>query len=144
MTASPTLRVNRWFVAACVLMLLTATAHSLGHFSPIPTDPATKALLAAMRGYTMDLGMGMKPSQWDVFNALSLTMTVSLAWLGCLGLLVAYSDMGRRTVQRTIIIFILGNGLLAGLYLFYRIPPPFVSLGTIEAVLLVAALRAPR
>jgi hypothetical protein len=137
-------RANYWFVTASVLMLLTAVAHSIGHFSAPPDDPATQALVAALRGHTLDLGMGMTPSQWDVLNSLSLTMTVSLLWLGIVGLVVAFSDMGRRTVQRVTAVYILANGALVGLNYYYQVPPPLVSLGVVEAVLLVAFLRAPR
>lgn len=137
-------RANYWFVTASVLMLFTAVAHSIGHFSALPDDPATRALVAALKGYTLDLGMGMTPSQWDVLNSLSLTMTVSLMWLGIVGLVVAFSDMGRRTVQRVTAVYILANGALVGLNYYYQVPPPLVSLGVVELVLLVAFLRAPR
>lgn len=137
-------RANYWFVTASVLMLLTAVAHSIGHFSTLPDDPATQALVVTLKGYRLDLGMGMTPSQWDVLKSLSLTMTVSLLWLGIVGLVVAFSDMGRRTVQRVTVVYILANGALVGLNYYYQVPPPLVSLGVVEAVLLVAFLRAPR
>jgi hypothetical protein len=144
MSAPERRRANRWFIIASVLMLLTAAAHSVGHVLPLPPDPATQALVAAMKGYVLDMGMEMKPSQWDVLQSLSLTMTVSLLWLGVLGLVVAFSDMGRRTVQRVIVVYIVANGVLVGLNYYYQIPPPLISLGIVEAVLLISFVRAPR
>jgi hypothetical protein len=144
MSAPERPRANRWFMIASVLMLLTAAAHSMGHFSPLPTDAETQRLVFAMQGYVLDLGMGMKPTQWDVLQSLSLTMTVTLLWLGVLGLVVAVSDMGRRTVQRVVAVYIVANGILVALYSYYRLPPPLISLGIVEAVLLVSFVRAPR
>jgi hypothetical protein len=140
-------RANYWFVFACVLMLLTGVAHSLGHFAEPPSDPATRALIAALRGYRIplpDIGLGQAPTQWDVLQSLSLTMTVSLFWLAIVGLVVAFSDMGRRTVQRVTAVYLLVNGVLVGLFGYYRIAPPLLSLGLVELVLVVAFVRAPK
>jgi hypothetical protein len=140
-------RANYWFVFACVLMLLTGVAHSVGHFSAPPSDPATLALTAALQAYRPplpDIGLGQAPTQWDILQSLSLTMTVSLFWLAGVGLVVAFSDMGRRTVQRVTVVYLLANGVLVGLFAYHRMAPPLVSLGLVELVLIVAFARAPK
>ncbi len=140
-------RANYWFVTACVLLLLTGLAHSLGHFAEPPADPETVGLISALRGYRVqmpDAGLGLAPTQWDVHQSLSLTMSVSLFWLAVVGLVVAFSDMGRRTVQRVTAVYILANGVLAGLFLYYNLALPFLSLGLVELVLVTAYARAPR
>jgi hypothetical protein len=140
-------RANYWFVSACVLMLLTAAAHSAGHFAEPPADPAMQALIAALQGYRLpmpDLGLGLAPTQWDALQSLSLMMTVSLCWLAAVGVVVAFSDMGRRTVQRVTAVYALANGVLIGLFAYYQLAPPLLSLGLVELVLIVAFVRAPK
>ena len=76
-------RGNRLLASGSILIILVAMLHTLGHFAPVPADDtALHAVMAAMRGYQFDIGMGMKPNMMDIFESLSLTMTITVLFLG--------------------------------------------------------------
>jgi len=133
---------RRLFTAASLGLIVVALMHSLGHFSPEPDDLGFKAVRGAMRSYHLGLGLGMQPSLHDVFSSLSLTMSVTLLLLGVLNLLVARSDEGGRMVRAAAAASVIGVGVLVGIFLYYRIPPPLIALGIVEA-LFVLSLALP-
>ena len=134
---------RRFFSIACMALILVALAHTVGHFSPPPTnDPAFDALDQAMKGTLIPMG-SMSPSFFDVVQSLSLTMSVTLALLGALGLVAAASrDTGDALVHRLALFYLLGTGGLVAIFAVYRIPPPLYTL-TVVAVLFVLSVAVP-
>ena len=136
---------RRLFSSASLSLMLVALLHTLGHFSPPPEDPALASLQAAMESQKFDLGLGMQPSVSDVFNSLSLTMTVTLLSLGALNLAVARADdASGRLVRSFTIVNVVGVGALVAIYGFYRIPPPLITLAAVEVQFLLALVLQVR
>jgi hypothetical protein len=134
-------RGRRLFTVASIALIVVACLHAIGHFSPPPSDPAARALLAAMRAYRIPLGLGMQPSILDIQQSLSLTMAITLLWLGLQNLAAAAADgAAGQVVRRLNVISVLGVGTLVGVFGFYRIPPPFTTLAVVEVLFLLALL----
>jgi len=137
-------RGRRLFSIASILLILTAVAHTLGHFQPDPQTPEFANLKSTMQSYQIDLGMGMKPSIHGIFESLSLTMTITLLLLGLQNLLVAAVDESGKMIRRFALVNIVGVGALIALYWSYRIPPPLISFAIVEIVFLLAVLTPDR
>ena len=144
-TLSPVRRVfrrgRRLFTIASLALIVTAGLHSVGHFAPIPPNTSLQMITEEMAAVRLPLGMGMAPSMLGIFLALSLTMGVTLLWLALQNLAAAAGE-DSRVVRRQTWISVLCCGVLVWVYWHYRIPPPFVSLATVE-VLFVGALALP-
>jgi hypothetical protein len=70
-------------------------------------------------------------------------MGVTLLWLGAGNLVAAATDdAAGRVVRGFNVVNVLGLALLVGLFAFYRIPPPLLTLAAVEA-LFVLALALP-
>jgi hypothetical protein len=131
---------RRLFSAASIATIVVAILHSIGHFSPPPANDAQYTVLErTMRDYRIPLGLGMAPSIHDIFESLSLTMSVSLLAFGILGLVLAADrDATPRLLSRTAAVFAGTMGLLTVLYLLYRIPPPFITIAIVTALYALA------
>lgn len=140
------LRSGRWpLVVASVGLLLVAAAHTLGHLQPPPQDGPQAELIAAMDALRLDgLGLGWRPSVHEVFDSLSLTMTIALIWLGALGLVVAKLDRAACLLRPFALLAAAGNGALVVLFWQQRIAPPFVTLAVVELFFVLAAWRPGR
>ncbi|MBI1848894.1 MAG: hypothetical protein HYR85_00980 [Planctomycetes bacterium] len=124
---------RRLFTTASILTVLTAIAHSLGHFAPPPTDEPTLKVLAAMGEYHVPLGFGMSPSMFQIQQALSLTMGITFAAFGILGLVLAASrDVPTSTLRRVGWVNAVWVAAAGATYAYYRIPPPLISTALIE------------
>ena len=134
---------RRLFSIASILLILTAVAHTLGHFSPESTTPEFTNLKSTMQAYQIDM-MGMKPSAHGILQSLSLTLTIMLLMLGLQNLLVAMVDESGKMIRRFALVNIIGVAALVALYWYYRIPPPLVSFVIVEIVLLLAVLIPDR
>lgn len=130
----------RLFAVGSILMLLTAAAHTAGHFSPIPeNDAALKSVIEAMTGYTLDMGMGMRPSLMAVQLSLSLTMTIFLVFLAAQNLATLYwAGESVWLVRGLSVINLLCSAALTALYGYYRIPPPLICFALISLLLILA------
>lgn len=133
---------NRLFATAAILMIVVAMLHTIGHFAPAPVDDtALHAVMAAMRSYQFDLGLGMRPNFMDVFQSLSLTMSISLLFLGLQNLItLAFAGENSKLVQRLTLLNLIGVGALAILNAIYRLPPPLISFVVVEVILLLSLL----
>jgi len=119
---------NRLLMISTVLLLLVAAAHTSGVFSEPPDDPATRAVLDAMRGYTLELGLGMRPSLLDIQISLGLTMTLFLLFMVAVQVVaMTATEVGSPVRSRLILATTLANWALVALYAIYRVPPPLIS-----------------
>lgn len=122
-------------------MILVAVAHSAGHFIEQELPPKMQKAVEAMNDTDLDMGLGMKPTFFSIFNALSLTMSICCAHLGVLDLVLA-RKADDATVRSATIVNVLGVGGLVVLYFWYRIPPPLITLAAVEALFLAALIRS--
>jgi hypothetical protein len=130
---------RRLFTVAAVLMLLTASAHTIGALSPWPDGPAERKLLAEMRGYVLSMGLGMNPSVFDIYRDLSFTMSITLAALGIMNLVLAASrDATDALLRRAGWVNAVWVGAFLALNYAFQIPPPLLCAVVIEAVVLLA------
>jgi hypothetical protein len=135
-------RGRRLFSSAAVLMILTAAAHTAGHFSP-GSGPDEERVISAMAGFHIPLGLGMNPSILQIYKNLSLTMTITFLAIGSLNLLLAASrDTSERLLLRVKLINVVWVGAFLILCVFYQVTPPLLSALIIE-VLLLASLVMP-
>jgi hypothetical protein len=135
-------RGNRLLAAGSILIIVVAMLHTIGHFAPAPADDtALHAVTAAMRGYQLDMGMGMKPSMMDIYESFSLTMTITVLFLGIQNLvtLTAAGD-NSKLVRRITVLSMLWVGGLIILNAIYRVPPPLFSFIVVEIVLVLSLL----
>jgi hypothetical protein len=133
------------FAAASIAMILVAILHTIGNtLSSPPSDAAYTSLEAAMRAYTVPLGMGMVPSVWDVYRGLVFTMSICLAAMGALGIVVGASrDATPRLLSRVAIAQTIASAALTALYLAYQITPALISMAVVT-LLFAIAVRTTR
>lgn len=137
---------RRSLTVAAIATLLVAAAHTVATFAPPPAnDAAMLAVIAAMQGYQMPMGLGMAPTVWDVQMALSVTMSLFLIAFAVLGLSFAGDrDAAPRTLSRIAMISAGTMAALTVVYAVFRIPPPLVTIAILAILYLVAALRTLR
>lgn len=112
------------FTAGGVLHLLTAAAHTVGHFASREPKPEEARLVEQMKQVGGEM-MGMHFSTWSVLNCLSLYMsvfgvTVGLLCLFAKGALAAHPGALRRVG----ILCALSAALLAGIAFWAHLAPP--------------------
>ena len=132
---------RRTFVVASVFLLLVGGLTAYGHFAYRSTDPALLAIEATLRGTRVPLGLGLSPSLLDLQDALSLTMAVTLVWLGVMGIAIGLSDASAQVLRRMTFVDLAGCAGLVVLYAHFRIPPPLVSLALVEVLFVLSLLR---
>jgi hypothetical protein len=135
---------RRLFSTASIALIVVAILHSIGSFAPGPVDPALESLVSEMKAFRLPLGLGMRPSMFDIHQSLALTMSVMLLWLGLQNLTAARSDPTGSFVRLLNVFSVLGVGALVALYAFYRIPPPFISLAVVELLFVLALATSSR
>jgi hypothetical protein len=119
-------------------MLLTALAHTVGQFAPLSPEEST--VVNAMRGHRIDLGLGMRPSFFDIFRDLSFTMGLLQAALALINLVIAAAAEVSGTLLKRItwlnVIWVAG---FTAVGLGFRVSPPVIS-GLVILGFLVASL----
>ena len=106
--------------------------------------PGLHRLLAAIDGYHAPLGMGMRPSFHDIHMSLVFTMTVSLLSLGVLGLVFAADPkVSSNQLTKLAALAAATAAFMTGIYWFYQIPPPLLSLAVVT-VLYSGSIRTTR
>ena len=131
---------RRLSAAAGVLLVLAATAHTIGHV-PLLFGIERSGSVAAMAEDHEILGLGMAPSMLDIHLALVLTLSVTFVALGAITLSVALADADAE-LRRIVWIDAIAVGVLVVVYAYYRIPPPLVSTVLVEALLVAALLQS--
>ena len=117
---------RRLYTTSSILMIVVAGLHTFGTSQPIPVE--FQGVLQAMQGASVDMGMGMTPTIWDLDRSLAYTMSLTLALLGGLGLILAGTpEATSRVLSRTAAVMTAGCVALAVLYWIYRVPPPLIS-----------------
>ena len=132
---------RRAFSIGCLALIVVACLHTLGHFAPPPQDPASLALDAALKGYTVEMPL-MSTTAFAVLQSLSLTMTITFLALGAAGLVAARS-CATDAVRRLAVAYGLAVAALVVVFGVYRVGPPFVTLALV-LVAFVTALLPPR
>ena len=132
---------RRTFVVASVFLMIVGALHAYGHLASKATDPPLIAIEAAMRTYRVPLGLGMSPSMLAMVNGQALSMSISLIWLGLLGIFVGLSDASPQVLRRMTFVNLAGCAGLVLLYAHDRIPPPLVSLALVEVMFTLSLIR---
>jgi hypothetical protein len=132
---------RRWFAAGSIATIVVAALHTIGNtLAPEPTDAAYVALVAAMRGYVIPLGLGMFPSMWAIYHSLVFTMSICLVAMGGLGLVIgSSSDASPRLIARAALVLFVASAALTALFLFCRITPALVSMAVVTVLYGMAA-----
>lgn len=136
-------RGRRLFTSASFAMIAVALLHTLGNLDTTPADASEASLQQAMRAYRVPMGLGMRPSVWDIFRELTFTMSVTLPAAGVLGLVLAAArQVTARVLRRAAIVFGLAAGALTVISAVYQIPPPLVTLAVVTALYAAAAAQS--
>ncbi|NUO81444.1 hypothetical protein HUU05_15310 [candidate division KSB1 bacterium] len=137
-------RGNRLFAAGAIGILLTAILHTLGHFSSPPDEPALLAVLNAMSGYRLDMGMA-RPTIMEIHDSLSLTMTILLLVVGSLDLVVlGLAPDATRLLHALKIVNLLGIAGLVAVFVLYPIPPPMLCFAVVALLFLLSLIFQKR
>lgn len=137
-------RGRRLFTVGSIGIAVIGLLHGIGHFSS-PTDPGLKVVETAMAAQHMDMGPGFNPSLLGIFTALSITFSLLFWGIAAFNLIVAASaDTTQELIGRLAWANAIVMGVLTGLYLYYRILPPFATILVIVVLFLLAAIRSPR
>src|SRR5262245_8963783 len=121
-------RGRRLFTIASLTTVLVACLHAIGNSNTTPVDAGEAAVIQAMTGYTIPLGMGMAPSFWDILRTLVHTMTVTLVALGAVGLtLAADRQVGARVLRKVAVILAISSAVMSVVCYIHQIPPPLIS-----------------
>ena len=136
---------RRLYLAASIAMILVAGLHTLGQFAPPPPSGELTTLRGMMRAVRIDMGLGMRPSMYDVHRSLAFTMSVTLVAIGAFGVLIARAeDASGRLLRQAIVLSTIATGILVVLFAAYRIPPPLLTIAMVEILFLAALVRALR
>jgi len=129
---------RRLFTVGSVLMILTAAAHTAGHFSP-SAGPEEDAVFATMQGHRVPLGLGMTPSILDIFKSLSLTLPITFVAIAALNLAVlAGADSSVTLLRRLTWVNLVWVGVFGATMLAFHVLPPLICAVVIEVVLLAS------
>jgi hypothetical protein len=121
-------RGRRLFTIASSITILVACLHAIGNANTTPANAAEAAVVQAMTGFTIPLGIGMAPSFWDILRVLVHTMTVTLAALGAVGLtLAADRQVPAHALRRFAAILTIASAVLSVVCYVHQIPPPLIS-----------------
>jgi len=132
---------RRVLAAAGVALLLTAAAHTVGHFAPVPPNSPLETITEEMAAVRVPMGMGIAPSVLDISRSLSLAMSILLVWAGLSTLTVAAHGT-RRDVQRRAWSGLVFSAVLAALFWRLQVPPPLVSFAVVTLLFGAAAAVA--
>ena len=136
---------RRLYLSGSIAMILVAGLHTVGQFAPPPPDGEFTTLLGMRRAVHIDLGLGMRPSMYEVHRSLAFTMSVTLVAIGLFGVMIARAeDPVGRMLRRAIVLSTLATGILVAIFAAYRIPPPLLTLAVVELLFLAALVRALR
>lgn len=129
---------RRAFSIGSIVLILTAIAHTLGNLPAPPSTPQEATLLDTMKSFILDMG-SMKPSMWDVFRALNLTMSVTVLFWGVQNLVLA--RLGNAALIRPLALcsFVACLALVV-LYWIYPVPPALISFGVAALIFGIALL----
>lgn len=132
---------RRMFTIACILILLTAVLHTIGNWSVNPTGEEEQKVITAMQDFHLQMGMGMEPSFFDLFRALTFVMTVTFLALGAVGLMLSGSrTISTAMVRRLTWSYAIWNGAFTAVCFYYKVPPPLICGIVIELALVIALL----
>ena len=142
MISSMFVRGRRLFTTASIATLVLSLLHVFGTSRPVP--PTIDGIAQEMQNTSIDMGFGMAPSMWDMHQAVTYTMGVTLAMLGALGLVfAATTDIPAKVLTRTAAVFTAGFIVLAALFYVYRLPGP-IMIFVVLALLWGVAQRTTR
>ena len=135
---------RRLFSIASIATIVVAILHTIGNTASSDDDSALLAVLAAMRGHHVPLGIGMSPSIWDIYRGLVFTMSVCLLAIGVLGLVLAADpDSTPRLLSRSALVLAVASAALTIIYAVYQIPPSLISMAIVTA-LYAGAVKSTR
>jgi len=128
------------FSIACILIIVTAVLHTVGNLSTKTKDPGEDQLITAIKNFHFTMG-SMSPSFYDLFRALTFTMSITFVALGMIGLMLTSSKSVSSGVIRNMTWFYaIWNGAFTILCFHYRVPPPLICGVLIELVLIAGLL----
>ena len=133
---------TRLYSTATILLVLVAALHTLGLFNE-PVDEDGVALVEAMRAYTVDVGMGMHPSVYDVQMSLGLTMPIFMVFLTLLSIVVLYGSPTAALLRRVTLVNAVCMWSLAVLYWVYQVFPPLISFVLVGVLYNASFVRSP-
>ncbi len=126
------------FKTGCVLSILTAALHLVGHFQePRPENDQERQLLELMRGLRFDAG-GVTRSMQDILGGLSLSFTVLMLLMGVHGLLIARAG-DARLVRTSAWVYAAAATAVTAIGVVCFPTPAFVCTGLVGAAYLVAS-----
>lgn len=123
---------KRLFTAGCVVLIATGLVHLLGHYAMMTNageGETERQLLALMRDYRRDLGLGFVRSTFDILAGFSLSFSVLPIGLGLLGLVVRRNaDRAPGLLRQSAIVYAGIFGIMTGVAIRYWFPAPLVFL----------------
>jgi hypothetical protein len=128
---------RRLFSIACLLIIVTAMLHTIGNLSVSTKDPGEGQLIAAIQNFHFKMGMGMNPSFYELFRALTFTMSITFLALGVIGLILTGSKgVSGRVIRDVTWFYAFWNGAFTIVCYCYHVPPPLICGVLIEIVLI--------
>lgn len=134
-----------WTRISSVLMLITATLHSISFFvTPVPANDTERQLIGLTTSYRIDAGAGFHPTYSDINLALSFCFT-AICLLGGLTLLfLIRRNAAPELMKGVLLIHLLVFGAVFTMMAFFTFLPPIVCTALIALGLLGAFLLAPK
>ncbi|MCI0432744.1 MAG: hypothetical protein L0271_03725 [Gemmatimonadetes bacterium] len=134
-------RGYRLFAAASVGLGVVAGLHMLGHFAA-QRDAGSSAIANAMRAHGIDMGLGLRPSMWDVHTSLSITMSIGLLALALTNLtIIALAGGVPGLIRRLTLLDLVMVGALVALFATFGLLPPLLTLAAVELLFLASLMQ---
>lgn len=138
----PPLPGSRFLLAACVVMLLTAIAHTIAQLAPQP-EPEPEDLKTLMRLATQYRLPDLNRTMMELFDGFGWWFSLSTA-IGAMAAITVRrlrpSDAGLLRVAIVWLLALEGIGLAISLRYWFIVPTSFIGAAT--ALLLVALVRS--
>jgi hypothetical protein len=123
---------RKLFTAGCVVLILLGLVHLMGHAAMQANqgeNDTERQLLALMRGYSQDMGLGFVRSTSDIVNGFSLHFSVASLGMGLLGFVQRRHAAAAPGLRRQAALVYAGTyGVLTGVGLRYWFPAPLLFL----------------
>jgi hypothetical protein len=137
-------RGRRLLTAGSIGLVLVAAMHTMAHFSPLPDDPALKAVMTSMSETKIEMGFPVAPSIGEVLAAESLSMAFLMVTLALVTFAVAGCPEADPRLLRTLAALnTVCMAALAVVHYMHSYPPPVILFGAVGLLFLGATVLPP-
>jgi hypothetical protein len=138
-------RYTFWLTAAVLFQFLSGIVHSISLFiAPSGDGDIEQQMISLITTYKMDLGAGFHPTFFNLFTALSSSLSFLFFFAALTNAYLLWKRTGPNVMKGIIGINVVIFGLLLAVVAYFTFLLPIVSVGLIFINLLAAFIVVPK